>query len=164
MSPVTVFSFLQSNLRQDMNPFCLHFVFLCWSLVHSLELSNFNNISAQRFVHGPTKLDNKMINTISHHGNWVILREKYEPLSPSSCRINSYTSTLKKRLKTERGQMTKMGVIKSVSLPTEWVNSLIIVVWFLFNSIANFEAYLQLKKNSNDIIQTIAKRIWGFSY
>ena len=51
------FSFLQSNLWQDMNLFCLHLVFLCrndkcllsWPLVNAPELSHLTCICTQRF-------------------------------------------------------------------------------------------------------------------
>ena len=65
-----------------MNPFCLRLVFLCWSLVNSFELSNFTlnfrlkiltNLTAKLKTRGRTKPDNEIINTISHHGNWIIM-------------------------------------------------------------------------------------------
>ena len=83
---VSVFFFFLSNLWPDMNPFCLHLIFLSWSLVHALELSKWTFNSTQWFqltkrltkkkkqkkTRGPNQQDNKIIKTINHHRNWVI--------------------------------------------------------------------------------------------
>ena len=73
----TVFPFIQSNWWQDLNLFYLHSVFLCWSLMHSLELFNltyiFAYLTANWKTRGPTKRDNEIIYTINYHGNWFII-------------------------------------------------------------------------------------------
>ena len=79
------FSFLQSNLWQDMNVFCLYLVFLCrydsspilvtgahtWTFQFELHFHSKIEafLAADWKTSDPTHTDNKIINTITHHSN-----------------------------------------------------------------------------------------------